>query len=626
MSSVSTSPLRLGLDIGSTTVKLVVLDDCDQLLFSEYARHKADIRESVIRLLENCYRSFGDREITLKAAGSAGISIAEWLDIPFVQEVIAGTKAIETYIPQTDVAVELGGEDAKITYFDGSIDQRMNGTCAGGTGSFIDQMAVLLKTDVHGLNELARSYSMIYPIASRCGVFAKSDVQPLLNEGAAREDVAASILQAVVNQTIGGLAQGKPIRGRVAFLGGPLSFMSELRKRFIETLDFSEEEVIFPAKTARYFVALGAAIASGEEVLLRLGQLREKLPGLRSAVSFEVRRLEPLFRSGEELAGWRRRHRENRVRRGQLEEFSGDCYLGIDAGSTTTKAAVIDTAGRLLYSFYDSNHGSPLQSTLRMLEDLYDRLPQGARIAGSTVTGYGEALLKGALQTDIGEVETVAHYKAAEYFLPGVDFILDIGGQDMKCLRIRDGVINEILLNEACSSGCGSFIETFAISLGMTVSRFGEDALLAGQPVDLGFRCTVFMNSRVKQAQKEGVSIGDISAGLSYSVVKNAITKVIKVKDPEELGERIIVQGGTFHNEAVLRAFEKVTGREAVCPDIAGIMGAFGAALVARERTDAGSCTSLLDPSALRSFTADIHMERCGRRCRRAAGSMPRRG
>jgi predicted CoA-substrate-specific enzyme activase len=591
----------------------VALDEDQQLLFSEYTRHKSDIKESVIRLLENAYRELGNRKITIKAAGSAGISIASWLDIPFVQEVIAGTRAIETFIPETDVAIELGGEDAKITYFEGTIDQRMNGTCAGGTGAFIDQMAVLLKTDTDGLNEMARSHTMIYPIASRCGVFAKTDVQPLLNEGAAREDIAASILQAVVNQTISGLAQGKPIRGRVAFLGGPLSFMSELRARFIETLGLGEDEVIFPEESSRYFVALGAAIASREEEPLQYEELRRKLPGLRAAASFEVQRLRPLFHDEQELQQWRARHETNRVHTRELEGFAGRCYLGIDAGSTTTKAALIDEEGELLYSFYDGNHGSPLKSTIRMLEELYAVLPKEAQLAGTTVTGYGESLLKAALQIDIGEIETVAHYKAAEYFLPGVDFILDIGGQDMKCLRIRDGVIDEILLNEACSSGCGSFIETFAIGLEMPVDRFGKEALLAQQPVDLGSRCTVFMNSRVKQAQKEGVTVGDISAGLSYSVIKNAITKVIKVKHPEELGERIIVQGGTFNNEAVLRAFELVTGREAVRPNIAGIMGAFGAALIARERCSRDTRTGMLDLPALQSFTASTHMERCGK-------------
>ncbi len=606
------SLLHIGLDIGSTTVKLIIIDDERNILFKEYVRHRSDIKESLIALLEKVYGQFGDRPITVKAAGSAGISIAEWLDIPFVQEVVASSRAIEELIPQTDVAIELGGEDAKITYFDGAIDQRMNGTCAGGTGAFIDQMAALLKTDADGLNELAKGHSVIYPIASRCGVFAKTDVQPLLNEGAAKADIAASILQAVVNQTIGGLSQGKPIRGRVAFLGGPLSFMSELRARFIESLKLKDEEVIFPEELARYFVALGAAIESTSEEPCSFQRLVRKLPGLRKATSFEVQRLRPLFHNEKELEDFRRRHDRHRAKEGSLEDFSGPCFLGIDAGSTTTKAALIGEDGAILYHFYDSNHGSPLQSTIRMLKELYGRLPGRARIAGAVVTGYGEALLKAALQVDIGEIETVAHYKAANYFLPGVDFILDIGGQDMKCLRIRDGIIDEILLNEACSSGCGSFIETFAANLEMNIEQFAESALLAKQPVDLGSRCTVFMNSRVKQAQKEGVTVGDISAGLSYSVIKNALTKVIKIKNPEELGDKIIVQGGSFYNEAILRAFERIAARQAVRPNIAGLMGAFGAALIARERIPASRRTSLLSLDALADFSAATTMDRCG--------------
>lgn len=604
--------LHVGLDIGSTTVKLVVLNERYEVLFKEYRRHKSDIKESVIGLIEEAYRSFGCSRMTIKTAGSAGISIAEWLGTPFVQEVVASSRAIEEFLPQTDVAIELGGEDAKITYFDGAIDQRMNGTCAGGTGAFIDQMAVLLKTDADGLDEMARTHTMLYPIASRCGVFAKTDVQPLLNEGAAKADIAASILQAVVNQTIGGLAQGKPIKGKVAFLGGPLSFMPELRRRFIETLKLSEEEILFPEEMSRYFVALGAAIESSKGELCTFERLHRKLPGLRNAAGFEVQRLRPLFHDEKELEEFRERHNRHRVEERELDYFAGACYLGIDAGSTTTKATLIDEEGALLYSFYDGNNGSPLDSTVKLLQDLYGKLPEGARIAGTAVTGYGEALLKAALRVDIGEIETVAHYKAADYFLPGVDFILDIGGQDMKSLRIRDGVIDEILLNEACSSGCGSFIETFAASLEMSVQEFSERALLSQQPVDLGSRCTVFMNSRVKQAQKEGVTVGDISAGLSYSVIKNALTKVIKIKNPEELGDNIIVQGGSFYNEAILRSFERVSAREAVRPNIAGLMGAFGAALIAKERIPTDHTTSLLSMKSLSSFSVSTTMDRCG--------------
>ncbi|HOV63489.1 MAG TPA: acyl-CoA dehydratase activase-related protein, partial [Spirochaetia bacterium] len=507
--------------------------------------------------------------------------------------------------------IELGGEDAKITYFQGSTDQRMNGSCAGGTGAFIDQMAVLLKTDAAGLNEMAKSATVIYPIAARCGVFAKTDLQPLLNEGARKEDIAASIFQAVVNQTIGGLAQGKPIKGNVAFLGGPLSFLSELRERFIQTLKLTKDQVIFPGD-AEYFVAIGAALESMEGETLTFSELHDRLPSLRKAIQFEVHRLRPLFKNGEELARFRERHGRHCVTRKPLEGFSGNCYLGIDAGSTTTKGALIDEEGSLLYSYYGSNEGSPLKSTMRMLLDLYAKLPKEARIVKATVTGYGEKLIQAALKVDIGEIETIAHYKAANYFLPGVDFILDIGGQDMKCLKVKDGVIDEILLNEACSSGCGSFIETFAISLGISVQQFASEALLATQPVDLGSRCTVFMNSRVKQAQKEGVTVGDISAGLSYSVIKNALTKVIKVKNPEELGEKIIVQGGTFYNEAVLRAFELVSGRETVRPDIAGIMGAFGAALISRERSEASETSTILCRDDIASFSTTTSLERCG--------------
>jgi predicted CoA-substrate-specific enzyme activase len=612
-SDKSSDIVKIGLDIGSTTVKIVLLDQANTILYKEYARHRSDIKESLIVLLERAYEQFGDRTITLKAAGSAGISIAEWLGIPFVQEVIASTGAIEAFLPQTDVAIELGGEDAKITYFEGTVDQRMNGSCAGGTGAFIDQMAVLLKTDADGLNELASRHSHIYPIAARCGVFAKTDIQPLLNEGAAREDIAASVLQAVVNQTIGGLAQGKPIRGHVAFLGGPLSFMPELRKRFIETLKLTPEEVVFPEELARFVVAIGAALASDEEEPFPFRELKEKLPGLRSATSFEVHRLRPLFYDEKELAQFRARHAKHSVARAPLAEYHGKAYLGIDAGSTTTKAALIDDDGQLLWSFYSGNNGSPLKSSIGMLSDLYALLPDDVEISCSTVTGYGESLLKAALKIDIGEIETVAHYKAAEHFLPGVDFILDIGGQDMKCLRIRDGVIDEILLNEACSSGCGSFIETFAISLGMPVADFAKEALLAAQPVDLGSRCTVFMNSRVKQAQKEGVTVGDISAGLCYSVIKNALTKVIKIKNPEDLGEKIIVQGGTFYNEAALRAFELISARETIRPDIAGIMGAFGAALISRERSVQDCKSSMLGRDELESFTVETSMDRCGK-------------
>lgn len=603
--------LHVGLDVGSTTVKLVVLDKQDSILFSKYQRHFSDIRKTIYSLLSEAYGIFPDEDITIMVTGSGGISVSEWLGFDFIQEVIASTEAIESFIPQTDVVIELGGEDAKITYFDGGIEQRMNGTCAGGTGAFIDQMASLLKTDAAGLNELAKSYKVIYPIAARCGVFAKTDIQPLINEGASREDIAASIFQSVVNQTISGLACGKPIRGNVAFLGGPLQFLSELRTRFVETLKLEKHQVISPSN-AQLYVALGAALSSKSSKVISFKSVEEKLSVLDSVTVHEVERLEPLFRDGKELEDFRARHNNNAVPRRDIKSFEGGCFLGIDAGSTTTKAALIDESGAILYSYYGSNNGSPLKSTVKILQEIYKLLPATARIVNSAVTGYGEGLIKKALDIDIGEIETIAHYKASDAILPGVEFILDIGGQDMKCLRVKNGVIDSIMLNEACSSGCGSFIETFAHSLNMDVKDFAKEALLAQMPVDLGSRCTVFMNSRVKQAQKEGASVGDISAGLSYSVVKNALQKVIKIRDPKELGEKVIVQGGTFYNDAVLRSFELIAGKEAVRPDIAGLMGAYGAALIAKERYEEGHVSTIVKANELDSFNIDVSMRRCG--------------
>jgi predicted CoA-substrate-specific enzyme activase len=603
--------LHIGLDVGSTTVKLVILDSNINMIYSRYQRHYSDIKKTIADLINDSYSFFGQDNLTINITGSGGLAVSKWLKIPFVQEVIAGTKTVEKFIPQTDVAIELGGEDAKITYFDSGVDQRMNGTCAGGTGAFIDQMASLLQTDAAGLNELAKSYKVIYPIAARCGVFAKTDIQPLLNEGAAREDIAASVFQSVVNQTISGLACGKPIRGKVAFLGGPLYFLSELRNRFIETLKLTEEQIIFP-KNSQLFVAIGAALASRGTEEMTFSSLIDKLPALNQASSSEVQRLRPLFIDEDEFNEFKIRHEVHKAKRKSLEQYVGNCYLGIDAGSTTTKAVVIDDEGAILYTYYTSNGGSPLKSTVKILKEIYSLLPREAKIVNSTVTGYGEALLKAALNIDIGEIETIAHYKAAEFFLPGVDFILDIGGQDMKCLRIKNGVIDSILLNEACSSGCGSFIETFANSLNMTVSEFSKAALKADKPVDLGSRCTVFMNSRVKQAQKEGATVGDISAGLSYSVIKNALLKVIKIRNPKEMGKKIIVQGGTFYNDAVLRTFELVSEREAVRPDIAGLMGAFGAALIALERFEEGTMSTLLSLEKLECFNTETELRRCG--------------
>lgn len=603
--------IYLGLDVGSTTVKLVALDRNYKILYSRYERHYADIRKTIRELINDAYGNFKNYDLKVMTTGSGGLSVSKWLNIGFIQEVVASTNAIEKFCPETDVVIELGGEDAKITYLAGQMEQRMNGTCAGGTGAFIDQMASLLQTDAIGLNELAKKHSTIYPIASRCGVFAKTDVQPLLNEGAAKEDIAASVLQAVVNQTIGGLACGKPIKGNVAFLGGPLYFLSELRKRFILTLGLSDNEVIFP-KDSQLFVAIGAALAANKEKRMSFENLVKKAGVLKEEIVNEVGTLRPLFENEAELVEFKNRHSNSRVKRRDLQDYKGKCYLGIDAGSTTTKLALIGEDGSLLYSHYGSNGGSPFNSTVKVLKDLYEVLPEDAEIVYSAVTGYGEALLKAALSIDIGEIETIAHYKASEFFLPGVDFILDIGGQDMKSMKVKDGVIDNIMLNEACSSGCGSFLETFAESMNLKISEFAECSLTSKAPVDLGTRCTVFMNSSVKQAQKEGASIADIAAGLSYSVIKNAIFKVIKIRDPKELGEKIIVQGGTFYNDGVLRAFELVSGREVVRPDIAGIMGAFGAALIARERYVEGVKTKLLTKDELSTFHMETDTRRCG--------------
>ncbi len=602
--------LHVGLDVGSTTVKIVVINREGKLLYSKYRRHYSDIRTTVAKIINKAYVHFMDTEITIMVTGSGGMAVSKWLRIPFIQEVIACTNTVNKFIPSTDVAIELGGEDAKITYFEGSsMDQRMNGTCAGGTGAFIDQMATLLQTDAAGLNDLSKKHKVIYPIASRCGVFAKTDVQPLLNEGAKKEDLAASIFQAVVNQTISGLACGKPIRGNVAFLGGPLFFLSELRQRFIETLKLPKEQVIIP-QHSQLFVAQGAALGSVDQKPLAFKELSERILKMGDITSHEVARLDPLFKDEEELKAFRKRHSQYMVKTKDLETYEGKCFLGIDAGSTTTKIVLIDEEGQLLYTYYGSNLGKPLALVVDIIKKIYSKLNKNAKIVHSTVTGYGEALIKAALKVDIGEIETIAHYKGAEFFLPGVDFILDIGGQDMKCLRIKDRVIDDILLNEACSSGCGSFLETFAISLKMDIRDFAKEALLAKNPVDLGSRCTVFMNSRVKQAQKEGAKVGDISAGLSYSVIKNALLKVIKIRNPEEMGKKIIVQGGTFYNDAVLRAFEKISQREVVRPNIAGIMGAFGAALIAKERYN-GEATTLLPMDQLDSFTFETELRRC---------------
>ena len=600
---------KLGIDIGSTTVKVSIIEDGGKLLFADYKRHFANIQETLADLLREGEEKLGALTVEPVITGSGGLTLSKHLGIPFVQEVVAVATSLKDYAPQTDVAIELGGEDAKIIYFTGGIDQRMNGICAGGTGSFIDQMASLLQTDASGLNEYAKNYKAIYPIAARCGVFAKTDIQPLINEGATKEDLSASIFQAVVNQTISGLACGKPIRGNVAFLGGPLHFLSELRAAFIRTLNLGADQIIAPDHS-HLFAAIGAAMNSDPKTTASLHDLIERLShGIK--MDFEVKRMEPLFTDEADYEKFRTRHASHDVKKGDLATYEGNCYLGIDAGSTTTKVALVGEDGSLLYRFYSNNNGSPLATAIRAMQEIHDQLPEKAQIAYSCSTGYGEALLKSALMLDEGEVETISHYYAAAAFEPDVDCILDIGGQDMKCIKIKDGTVDSVQLNEACSSGCGSFIETFAKSLNYSVQDFAKEALFAKNPTDLGTRCTVFMNSNVKQAQKEGASVADISAGLAYSVIKNALFKVIKITNASDLGKHVVVQGGTFYNDAVLRSFEKISGCEAVRPDIAGIMGAYGAALIARERYDASKTTTMLPIDKILSLTYKTTMARC---------------
>ena len=600
---------KLGIDIGSTTVKVSIIEDGGKLLFADYKRHFANIQETLADLLREGEEKLGALTVEPVITGSGGLTLSKHLDIPFVQEVVAVATSLKDYAPQTDVAIELGGEDAKIIYFTGGIDQRMNGICAGGTGSFIDQMASLLQTDASGLNEYAKNYKAIYPIAARCGVFAKTDIQPLINEGATKEDLSASIFQAVVNQTISGLACGKPIRGNVAFLGGPLHFLPELRAAFIRTLNLGPDQVIAPDHS-HLFAAIGAAMNSDPKTTASLHDLIERLShGIK--MDFEVKRMEPLFTDEADYEDFKTRHASHDVKKGDLSTYEGNCYLGIDAGSTTTKVALVGEDGSLLYRFYSNNNGSPLATAIRAMQEIHDQLPEKAQIAYSCSTGYGEALLKSALMLDEGEVETISHYYAAAAFEPDVDCILDIGGQDMKCIKIKDGTVDSVQLNEACSSGCGSFIETFAKSLNYSVQDFAREALFAKNPTDLGTRCTVFMNSNVKQAQKEGASVADISAGLAYSVIKNALFKVIKITNASDLGKHVVVQGGTFYNDAVLRSFEKISGCEAVRPDIAGIMGAYGAALIARERYDASKTTTMLPIDKILSLTYKTTMARC---------------
>ena len=573
--------VNIGLDVGSTTVKAVVMNSENEILFCEYRRHFSDTKKTIYDLFSEIIEKFKGYNFTLTMTGSGAIALAKFLDVNFVQEVIACKNAIMKFVPQTDVCIELGGEDAKIIYFDQTIEQRMNGSCAGGTGSFLDQMAVLLNTTTEGLNDLAKNGKIIYPIASRCGVFAKADVQPLLNEGAKKEDVALSIMQAVVNQTISGLACGKPIKGNVIFLGGPLTYLSSLKDRFIKTLDLKDDEVVNPNMDTKVFVCVGAILDKEKKNIFSINELKKLQEKLHLFKEEESNNLTPLFKDNKDYDKFVKRHKKASIKRRDLNTYVGDAFVGIDAGSTTCKVVLISSNGELLYENYQSNKGTPYDTAKEMILDLYSKIPSKVVIRQSGSTGYGEMLIKTAFNLDISEIETMAHYEAANYFLPGVESIIDIGGQDMKYIRIKDGAVNSIMLNEACSSGCGSFIETLAKSLGMAVKDFVDLAVKSKSPIDLGSRCTVFMNSKIKQTQKEGRPLGDIFAGLSYSVIRNAIQKVMKIRDMTTLGEKIVVQGGTFLNDAVLKAFENITQKEVIRPDIAGLMGAYGVALIA---------------------------------------------
>lgn len=600
--------LYVGIDVGSTTIKIIFLNEERNIVFSKYERHNSDVRNTLTRFLKESYHILGECSLKLVMTGSGAMELSDIIGVPFIQEVICCTQAVETYAPHADIAIELGGEDAKITFLKDGLEQRMNGTCAGGTGAFIDQMATLLQTDARGLNELAKKHKILYPIAARCGVFAKTDVQPLINEGVDKEDIAASIFQAVVNQTISVLACGKAIKGNIAFLGGPLYFLSELRERFIQTLQLKEDEVILP-KNPELFVALGASLLASKSQGIAFETFINKLESIKQQVS-EKQLLKPLFQNDQERLDFEVRHQKHQVKRESLQNYQGKAFLGIDAGSTTTKLVLIGEYGQLLYTYYGSNEGDPLNLVSRELIKIYQMLPKQVEIAYSCVTGYGEALIKNTFKIDEGEVETIAHFTAAESFVKGVTFILDIGGQDMKCIKIKDGMIHSVILNEACSSGCGSFIEMFSTSLGMPIEAFAQEALQSQRPADLGTRCTVFMNSKVKEAQKQGATIADISAGLSYSVIKNALYKVVKLRDSNEIGDKIIVQGGTFYNQAVLRAAEIILDKEVVRPDISGLMGAYGASLLAKANYQ-GIHSTLLTQNEIK----ELHITKKSSRC-----------
>ena len=599
----------LGIDVGSTTVKTVITDEGGNIIYSKYQRHLSKVKETVTDQLNMIRGEYPGESFTVCITGSAGLGLANSAGIPFVQEVHAAFLAVKKKQPDADAVIELGGEDAKIIFLTGGVEQRMNGSCAGGTGAFIDQMATLLGITADELDELSLHAQKVYPIASRCGVFAKSDIQPLLNQGARREDIAASIFQAVVDQTVSGLAQGRTIEGKVLFLGGPLFFLKGLRKAFVKTLGLDSAHAVFPDE-APVFVAYGCAVyAASSGDCYGIDEMIDKITNAKA--SDDIITGEPLFRSQTEYDEFIDRHKQFDLGYADIRTYEGDAYLGIDAGSTTTKLVLITDDGRILYHHYSSNQGQPLDKIADQVKKIYEVMNPGVTIKGSAVTGYGEDLIKAGLSIDHGIVETVAHFKAAAYFCPDVDFIIDIGGQDIKCFRIKNHSIDSIMLNEACSSGCGSFIQTFAMALGYDIAEFSQLGLFAQHPVDLGSRCTVFMNSSVKQAQKDGATVEDISAGLSSSIIKNAIYKVIRAKSPDELGKNIVVQGGTFLNDAVLRSFEKELGRNVIRPAISGLMGAFGCALYAKERAD-GQPSKLISAADLEGFSYTSRSANCG--------------
>ena len=600
----------LGIDVGSTTVKTVIVDN-GEFIYNRYERHFSRVRETVAEQLKLIRKSFPDDKFRIAITGSAGLGIAEACGIPFVQEVFSAFVAVNKTYPDADVVIELGGEDAKIIFLTGGVEQRMNGSCAGGTGAFIDQMAGLLGVTPDDMNDLALMAEKTYPIASRCGVFAKSDIQPLLNQGAKKEDISASIFQAVVDQTVSGLAQGRKIEGKVLFLGGPLTYLSALRETFKKTLTLDDDNAVLPEKSSCY-IAYGAALHAhdlSEE--MTISEALEKIAGAKTNDNIVVGRR--LFESQEDYAAFIERHKKSDLKYEDIMTYEGDAYLGIDAGSTTTKLVLITPEGKLLYQHYCSNQGQPLDIIASKLKDIYRLAGKKLNIRASAVTGYGEELIKAGLGIDYGIVETVAHYKAAAYFCPDVDFIIDIGGQDIKCFKIKNNAIDSIMLNEACSSGCGSFIQTFAGAMGYDIANFAQLGLFAKAPVELGSRCTVFMNSSVKQAQKDGATVEDISAGLSASIIKNAVYKVIRAKSIDELGKNIVVQGGTFLNDAVLRSFEQELGRNVIRPAIAGLMGALGCALFAKEKSAGTLKTSgLITKDELDNFTYTSRAVQCG--------------